>query len=127
VHVYDDKENTITPQTDFSPFTVKTNQLPYEVNVLQITNAAGNGNAIFTSDVAGKIDVGSFIYGYIDINLEGNDASSIDCTDGISDSTLFNATTCGLPAIPYAMIDAMGQGLSLQLPMAYTTDITNNN
>lgn len=111
--VWDDQENTITPQGDFSPTVTVTNQLPHEVNVLNIKKAA-----MFTSDVSGIVDTSTFEYGWIGIDL-----AIETIADGVSDETVLAdpVVTFGLPAIGLVFTDASGEAISWALPTAYDT------
>jgi hypothetical protein len=131
-NVWDTAENTITPQAGFSPSFTPTNQLPHEVNVINLYNDAGNdvGTTIFTSDVQGNLDATTFGLGWLGIDL----TPSTSCTSGTSaDATVsctrygglfaggagqgVTALSAGLPSIGYVFQNV--GGVPASFPMGY--------
>jgi hypothetical protein len=114
--LWDDEENFVTQVCEFSPcLTQEENELPFEINVLDINNSN-----IFTSDVETEIAT-SFNLGWAHIDLWN--AAQI----GEAHETTYNgATSRGLPAIGY---NALGFGIGApmgathMLPMQYDSNV----
>jgi len=67
--VYDDQENTITQEIDFSPYTVQTNSLCYEVNYLMV----GGVNSILDTDLnTVSIQTGDFDFGWLKVYFDND-------------------------------------------------------
>jgi len=71
--VYDDAEDTIQQELDFSPYTVQTNSLCYEVNYISVGNVATS--ILNSSLTAENVQTGSFDFGWLKVyfhnQLEG--------------------------------------------------------
>jgi len=68
--VYDDAENTITQELDFSPSEVQTNKLCYEVNYITVGEMA---SPILDTSLAGPaVQVGSFDFGWLKVYFDNN-------------------------------------------------------
>jgi len=71
--VYDDAEDTIQQELDFSPYTVQTNSLCYEVNYIPVGNVAAP--ILDSSLTAENVQTGSFNFGWLKVyfhnQLEG--------------------------------------------------------
>jgi len=66
--VYDDAEDTIQEQLDFSPYTVQTNSLCYEVNYVPVGEMASP--ILETSLMGVNVQTGSFDFGWLKVYFE---------------------------------------------------------
>lgn len=133
--IWDTEENTITPTAGFSPSFTPTNQLPHEVNVLNIYNAANSlTTTLFTSDVQGNLNAGTFNMGWLGVDLTigsvcaigAAPAATVSCSiyggllaGGAGAGT--PARSFGLPAVAYVFQDIMGSQASFGV--SYDTEI----
>ncbi len=68
--VYDDAENTITQEVDFSPSEVQTNSLCYEVNYVSVGDMA---SPILDTSLAGvNVQTGSFTFGWLKVYFDNS-------------------------------------------------------
>ncbi len=68
--VYDDAENTIQQELDFSPYTVQTNSLCYEVNYVSVGDMA---SPILDTSLAGvNVQTGSFTFGWLKVYFDNS-------------------------------------------------------
>jgi hypothetical protein len=137
--VWDTAENTITPQAGFSPSFTPTNELPNEVNMINLFDASNDvSTTIFTSDVQGNLDAtipgSTFGLGWLGVDLTPSasctDAMSADATvsctryGGLFDGGVGAGTTAeayGLPAVGY-VFQNLG-GATATFPVGYTANI----
>ena len=116
VIIWDDEEHFVTQVCEFSPcLTQEENELPFEINVLDINNSN-----IFTSDVETEIAT-TFNLGWAHIDLW-----NVGSPDVAHQTTVNGFTSRGLPAIGY---NALGFGIGApmgathMLPMQYDSNV----
>jgi len=68
--VYDDQENTIQQEIDFSPYTVQTTSFCYEVNYIPV--GAGSQTILDTTLLSAPVQTGSFDFGWVKISFDNN-------------------------------------------------------
>ena len=68
--VYDDAENTIQTELDFSPYTVQTNSLCYEVNYVSVGGMATS--ILDTGLAATNVQTGSFDFGWLKVYFDNS-------------------------------------------------------
>lgn len=130
--VWDDQENRITPQSDFSPVVTVTSTLPHEVNVLNIKETA-----MFTSDVSGVVDISGLApneYGWMRVTLAEailaptyTPAAANDISDTMYPHAAGPWVSYGFPTIALMFSDAIDEAISWALPTAFTTVISDDN
>ena len=111
---YDDEENTISPETGFSPG--KPTKLKKCNEVSLVTVGDGNKLPIFDSTLVDiNLNVGTFQLGWVKEDFVKGGYSTTYPESAI--------TAKGLPVISYELSNLVGGAYSWMLPLRYSTDI----
>ena len=121
---YDDEENTISPETGFSPGEPTELKKCNEVSLVTVGDSSKL--PIFDSTLVDiNLNVGTFQLGWVkeDFTTGGPIGSG---TDSGYSTTYPNSlvTANGLPVISYEISNLVGGAYSWMLPLRYSTDIT---